>query len=399
MRVAVVIPCYQQAEFLPDTVASVCAQTYRDLEIVIVDDGSPDDTAGVAERLIAAHPGRQIRLLRHANQGLAASRNAGIAASDAEYVLPLDADDLIDPGFVEDLVRVLEARPDVSIAYGSLRYFGEIEEQHTPSGYDFARICHGNLFPCTALFRRRAWEEVGGYDQAFTAYEDWDFWLSCGEYGHLGALVPRPVFYYRRRPASMLSEAHTRDQRLKAQIVLNHPALFSPEQSAWARGILDQDPEALAIDGGLRLIPQLGQPLAAVARSGGAFAGARRLALLATADEVVERPELLSAFCSVFSGADDATLVICGSEAELARLTETVETLGLDAAAAADLLGVVVNGAAELAVAAGRVDGMLTERSLRLPVGLPRFGASRLPALRAVITPPATSAASLAVAA
>ncbi|MGH2873387.1 MAG: glycosyltransferase family 2 protein, partial [Solirubrobacteraceae bacterium] len=132
-RVAVVIPCYAQAEFLPDTVASVCAQTYRELEIVIVDDGSPDHTAQVTERLIAAHANRAIGLLRQANQGLAASRNSGIAASGAEYVLPLDADDLLSPGFVEDLVRALDARPDLSIAYGSLRYFGEIDEFHVPS--------------------------------------------------------------------------------------------------------------------------------------------------------------------------------------------------------------------------------------------------------------------------
>ena len=88
-RVAVVSPCYGQAEFLPATVASVCAQTYGELEIVIVDDGSPDDTAAVAERLASAHAERPIRVMRQHNQGLSASRNKGIAAASGEYVLVL----------------------------------------------------------------------------------------------------------------------------------------------------------------------------------------------------------------------------------------------------------------------------------------------------------------------
>ena len=164
-RVTVVIPCYRQAEFLSDSVASVCAQSFVDLEIVIVDDGSPDDTAEVAERLAAAYPNRRIRLLRQANQGLSASRNNGIAAAAGEYVLPLDADDLIAPTFVEDCVRVLDARTDVSIAYGTQRYFGELNEFPPMPEYDLALLTRRNLFPCTALVRRQAWTEVGGFDE------------------------------------------------------------------------------------------------------------------------------------------------------------------------------------------------------------------------------------------
>lgn len=380
-RVAVVIPCYRQAEFLPATVASVCAQTYEDLEIIVVDDGSPDDTAEVTQRLIAAHPGRRIRLLRQSNQGLSATRNNGIAATAAEYILPLDADDLLSPGFVEDCVAALDARPEVSIAYGSLRYFGDIDEFHVPSAYDFVRLTTGNLFPCTALFRRRAWEDAGGYDEALTSFEDWDFWLSCGELGHLGVLVPRPVFYYRKRPGSMLVGARARARRLRAQIVLNHPGLYSAEQAGWARAVL-AGPTAPVGEDLPAAIPALGDPPVRAARSGGSLTGARRFAMLAVAGELLEHPELLSAFASAYRGGDDATLVICGSAGELERLGVLVEELGLDSGDAADLLGIVLDGPAGLAWAATKVDAVLTRRVIRLPVALPRFDDLRLASLR-----------------
>ena len=382
-RVAVVIPCYGQAEFLPATVASVCAQTYGELEIVIVDDGSPDDTAAVAERLASGHAERPIRLVRQHNQGLSASRNNGIAAATGEYVLVLDSDDLIAPTFIQDCVAVLDARPDISIAYGQQRYFGD-ENQFTPMPeYDLVQLTQRNLFPCTALYRRRAFDEVGGYDEGLTSYEDWDFWLGCGERGHFGLFVPHAVFCYRKRIGSMLADARARDTQLKAQIVLNHPLLFSPEQAVWAQGVLTGDPVSLGADRHLHIIPGLGEMATRPRRSGGAIDGARRFATLATADEMLERPELLAGYGDVFGGHDDATLVIAGTHEHLASLGPLVERLGLDGADAADLVGLAVDeGPASLVPVAARVDALLTGRPLRLPVPLPRVDDARIHELR-----------------
>ena len=382
-RVAVVIPCYGQAEFLPATVASVCAQTYGELEIVIVDDGSPDDTAAVAERLASAHAERPIRVVRQHNQGLSASRNNGIAAASGEYVLVLDSDDLIAPTFIQDCVAVLDARPDISIAYGQQRYFGE-ENQFTPMPeYDFVQLTQRNLFPCTALYRRRAFDEVGGYDEGLTSYEDWDFWLGCGERGHFGLFVPHAVFCYRKRIGSMLADARARDTQLKAQIVLNHPLLFSPEQAVWAQRVLAGDPVSIGADRHLHIIPGLGDMATRPRRSGGAIDGARRFATLAAADEMLERPELLAGYGDVFGGHDDATLVIAGGHDHLTSLGPLVERLGLDDAGAADLVGLPVEEGAEgLVPVAARVDALLTMRPLRLPVPLPRVDDARIHELR-----------------
>jgi len=139
--VSVIIPCYQQAEYLAEAVESVVAQTFTDWESVIIDDGSPDATAAMAEKLIASHPDRRIRLVRQANQGLPSARNSGIAASAGRYILPLDADDLLMPEMLARTVGLLESDPTVAKDYafytavgGGLGTSGELWHRwHPPS--------------------------------------------------------------------------------------------------------------------------------------------------------------------------------------------------------------------------------------------------------------------------
>lgn len=123
--VSVVIPCYKQARFLADAVGSVVAQTYRSFEIIIVDDGSPDETKQTARSLITRYPDQAIRLISHANQGLAFSRNAGIREARGEYILPLDADDKLRPGFLQACMDRLNEDPGTSIVAVDLEEFGD----------------------------------------------------------------------------------------------------------------------------------------------------------------------------------------------------------------------------------------------------------------------------------
>lgn len=255
-KVSVIVPCYDYARFLPEAVESICAQTLEELEIVIVDDGSPDDTAEVAERLIAAHPERDMRLLRQENTGLPGARNSGIAATTGEYVCCLDADDRMSPTYLEELVRVLDARPDVSIVYGDRTNFGAVENEELHHEYDFERLKRANILNVAALYRRTAWEQVGGF-HPMTSYEDWDFWIGCGERGHFGLRVPQAIWHYRVREGSMYDGAKARDQQLKAQIVLYHPELYSGAERRWAEGVLAGEPDALALGTTLGEIPTI----------------------------------------------------------------------------------------------------------------------------------------------
>jgi glycosyltransferase involved in cell wall biosynthesis len=236
--VSVVIPCYNQAAFLPEAVASVAAQTFKDLEIIIVNDGSTDATETTARGLMAQYPELKLRLLQKRNEGLAQARNDGVAAAAGAYILPLDADDRIASAMLEKTVGLLASRPAIAIAYTDVVHFGQAQKTIQAAEYDFDKICRNNQLNYCSLFRREAWETAGGYNpNMIWGYEDWDFWISCGEAGLKAARVPEPLLHYRVKENSMYTAAIQHDAELRARIVLNHPRCYEGPQVASARGV------------------------------------------------------------------------------------------------------------------------------------------------------------------
>jgi len=250
-RVSIVIPCYRHAQFLPEAVASVVAQTFTDWEIIIIDDGSPDDTAAVAQRLIAAHPDRRIRLIRQENRGQAEARNTGIHAARAPYILPLDADDMIEPEMLAQTVVALDAHPEVGFVYTDVRRFGAENNILRTRPYSLDHLRFENLMMPATLFRREAWEQTGGFrtSKPVLGYEDWDFWVGLAEAGWEGLHIAQPLLRYRRTAGSALSTARCYDLELRAHIFLNHQRLYEPDVLAWARRVTSPE---WSFDGKLR---------------------------------------------------------------------------------------------------------------------------------------------------
>jgi glycosyltransferase involved in cell wall biosynthesis len=225
--VSVVIPCYNQAEFLGDAVESVVGQSFTDWEVVIVDDGSPDRTAEVAEGLARRHPDRHIRIVRQQNSGPARARNAGIEQARGSYVLPLDADDRIAPEMLARTHALLEERPDVSIAYTDCRCFGAEDSVVAAGSFDAWTLPTHNQLGYCALYRREVWEGVGGYNPNMShGFEDWDFWVGALEHGFTAVRIPEPLFLYRVREGTRTADAEAHRSELRSQIRLNHPALY-----------------------------------------------------------------------------------------------------------------------------------------------------------------------------
>lgn len=229
-RVSVVIPCYNMANYLPDAVVSVVAQTYPGWEMVIVDDGSTDDTPAMIESLQKKYPTRRIRSVRQENAGLPAARNAGIRVATGEFVLPLDADDVLLPDALKRLLAVLDEHPEIGIAYPDYIKLGleagTVFAIPTEEYYDPQRALNG--LPYCSLYRHTVWEQVGGYDVEMRgAIEDWEFWLHCLEHGVKALHVQEPLFAYRVRADSQSVTAETILPEALARMRLKHAALFA----------------------------------------------------------------------------------------------------------------------------------------------------------------------------
>lgn len=245
--VSVIIPCYNYGCYLPEAVGSVLNQTYQNFEIVIVNDGSPDDTKEVAEKLIAEHPQHQIRLINQANSGQPAiARNNGIAEAKGEYILPLDADDKLAPQAIESYIRAVEDYPEQPIVvFGWLQYFGVEENLWKTQPFSPDRLLRRTLLPYCSIFHRSVWEFQNGYSANVPGYEDWDFWVGAAKMGAKFINVPLVTAFYRETDASSLVDsARKRHEWLVAGIISNHSDIYEDEEVIWATDYLGRFPEA-----------------------------------------------------------------------------------------------------------------------------------------------------------
>lgn len=198
-RLSIIIPCRDDGEYLVEAVASV-ERNAPAAELIVVDDGStqPRTLEVLAALRLAGH-----RVIEQQNGGISAARNTGIAASTGEYFLPLDADNRILPGWVENAIASLDATPSAGIAYGDRRDFGARNEDVAVPEFDLPRMLWSNYIDACAVVRRSVWAQSGGYDTSFRDCEDWDFWLTAARDRWSFLHVPAPAFEYRIRPGSM----------------------------------------------------------------------------------------------------------------------------------------------------------------------------------------------------
>jgi glycosyltransferase involved in cell wall biosynthesis len=202
--VSVVIPAYNVALYLEDAVKSLQSQTYTHLHIIIVNDGSKDNTAEVADRLVAEDP--RIEVIHKANAGVSAARNDALRAVKGEYVCFLDADDAYLPQKVEKQVAYLQAHPDTALVYSdnyngdvNLKPVGEAVSNHPPVPFKEAFMYRNWFSPIAPMLRTSLVKKVGFFDATLHGGEDWDYWIRCLEYTDF-AHIPEPLGIYRHHP-------------------------------------------------------------------------------------------------------------------------------------------------------------------------------------------------------
>jgi glycosyltransferase involved in cell wall biosynthesis len=202
-RVSVLVPCHDDGRYLDEAVDSVLAQTFQDFEILVVDDASTDP----ATRTLFAGWDRPktTLLVSDRRRGLAGARNLALQHARGEYVCALDADDRLDPWFLERTIGTLDSDPGLTFCSCWQRAFGAEEWEWRQERCDLPALLAENTVLPAAPVRRQAVVEAGGWDPAMpsSGYEDWDLWIGLVERGHRGVILPEVLFHYRRRADSM----------------------------------------------------------------------------------------------------------------------------------------------------------------------------------------------------
>jgi peptidoglycan/xylan/chitin deacetylase (PgdA/CDA1 family)/SAM-dependent methyltransferase len=213
MNVSIVIPAYNAAETITETLASLQAQTMQNWEAIVVNDGSSDETEAIAKQ-VAAKDSR-IRTLSQPNQGVSAARNTGIGLANFDWLSFLDADDWLSPQYLERMTTVLAADSSLDAVHCGMRrvdaYGNTFFDTYVPELTDlfpvFARQCPLLIHAC--VFRKALADEVGGFDISLSNSEDWDFWQRITRTGARFGAVKEILAFYRMRPNSLSRDGNS----------------------------------------------------------------------------------------------------------------------------------------------------------------------------------------------
>ena len=209
--ISVIVPCYNQAQYLDECLQSVLDQTYSNWECIIVNDGSPDNTEEVAKKWLAKDS--RFRYFYKENGGLSSARNFGIKKAEGEWILPLDSDDKIGDCYLEK--AQIHFHEDFKIIYCKAHFFGSTLTPWLLRDYSYQDILFGNHIFCAAFFKKIDWENASGYDENLKyGREDWDFWLSILNEGSKVSKLDYVGFYYRRKENSMDVQLNENEQLL-----------------------------------------------------------------------------------------------------------------------------------------------------------------------------------------
>lgn len=225
--VSIIVPCYNQAIYLSETLDSVLNQIYNNWECIIVNDGSTDNTKDVA--LSYCNRDSRFLYIEQENAGLSAARNAGVIRSRGEFILPLDSDDKIAPAYIYKAVECFEKDDSLKIVYCRAAFFGKRYGEWMLPTYSFEKLLGQNCIFCSALYRRLDFDLVGGYKLNMKyGYEDWDFWLSILENGGNVYKIDEILFFYRIRKKSMARSLDIEKIKyLRHRIWENHRELYA----------------------------------------------------------------------------------------------------------------------------------------------------------------------------
>ena len=228
--VSVIIPVFNSIEFLNETLESVRSQMYKNIEIVIADNGSSDLPAIEFLKVLE----KEYKVIYTGKTGVSNARNKAIEEAKGTFILPLDSDDIILPSFIKKCIKIFESDNEISVVRTQIELFGKRNGKIEFAPYNYATLLARNLMVVTSMFRKNDWQSVGGYDVNFlSGFEDWEFWLNLLKSGGKVHTIQEPLFKYRIRKGS-------RNQSLKEkELIAIRKMLWEKHREQYSKHFVD----------------------------------------------------------------------------------------------------------------------------------------------------------------
>lgn len=202
-KVSVVLPCYNQAEYLPEALGSILKQTFQDFELIAVDDGATDQTPQILDSYAGRFP--QMKVIHQANQKLPTALNTGFKNAQGQYLTWTSSDNCMNPNMLAELVRALDEHPQVGLTYADWEVIdgnGQVTGKVNSLDYDRFLLMRTNFINACFLYRRACQEAVGLYDPQYLYAEDWEYWLRISRRFNM-LRVPQYLYRYRDHGGSL----------------------------------------------------------------------------------------------------------------------------------------------------------------------------------------------------
>lgn len=223
--ISIIIPCYNDGQYIEQSVNSALNQTYLNKEVIVVDDGSNDDTKAVLKKLEL----KITKLITQENQGQSTARNVGINDANGEYILILDSDDYYEPTFCEKAIAVFLNKKETKIVTCQVNLLFENGSKviHTPEGGSISNFIFTNAALGTSMFKKVDWKISGGYDKSMrNGFEDWEFFIRLLKRGGVAEVIQEPLYNYRKGKDSTTSKANKIKYELLKYIYFKHQDLY-----------------------------------------------------------------------------------------------------------------------------------------------------------------------------
>jgi glycosyltransferase involved in cell wall biosynthesis len=233
-KVSIIVPCYNQAQYLDEALQSLFDQTHTNWECTIINDGSPDNTEEVARKWEVKDP--RFAYVYKENGGVSSARNLGIKEAKGEFILTLDADDKYETTFLEKALVVLDNNPEIGVVSSWGRYFTTEKQLHVfqstaQSVTDF--LFHNGVNNGSSLFRKKCWESVNGYDEnPENGYEDWEFYLRVCALGWKVYVIEEVLFFYRQSIVSRSAGMNRKHNEIQKYIYIKNKEIYCTHYEA-----------------------------------------------------------------------------------------------------------------------------------------------------------------------